>query len=109
MHKIIDRLLELESKATKGPWDQEMFGTYCVAVGPECRRPFQAVRDQDLINMMRNNIRPLLLRMKALEEVAEAAREYWNKYNSDCENSELIKAENRLEFLLTKVNEARQG
>lgn len=74
MREIIDRILDLESKATEGPWDQEMFDTYYMAVGPECRRPFQAVRDQNLINMMRNNIKPLLLRMKALEDLAEVAK-----------------------------------
>jgi hypothetical protein len=81
MREIIDSILELEKHEGNGA----------------------VVEISDLL------VVKIVKELEALRELENAAREYWNRYNSDCENSELIKAENRLEFLLTKVDEARQG
>lgn len=98
MKEIIDRILELEAKASIKDWCSNRVRFYL-------KDSPSKEDDSELISAMRNNIRPLLLRMKALEDCADAAREYWSRYNSDCENREMIKAEKRLESLLTNLDE----
>jgi len=66
MREIIDRLLDLERNASPGPWGDQSFYQLNGKEISNC--------DYALIDEMRNNIRPLLLRMKALEDVAEAAK-----------------------------------
>lgn len=68
----LEKILELEARATGAPWDEMHFDTYCCAVGPECVEQKQARKDQDLINLMRNNIRQICLEL-------QAAREYFSK------------------------------
>ncbi len=65
----LEKILELESKASGAPWDEMHFDTYCCAVGPECVEQKQARKDQDLINLMRNNIRQICLELQAAREV----------------------------------------
>ena len=88
MKEIIDRLLELEAKATPGPWS---FEAHPIPNSNRCNFNFLScegfilknyggevsanVNNALLIDGMLSNIRPLLLRMKALEDVAEACNE----------------------------------
>jgi hypothetical protein len=97
MREIIDRLLELEAKATSPKWkafiDNEdgllSLNEIDYSVRPnilisnasdvddtENGSVIICANDLELIAEMRNNIRPLLLRMKALEDVASLAKSH---------------------------------
>jgi len=78
MREIIDRLLELELKATPAKWDVNIYASEFYLVHPS-ERKIPTNQDFKLIDEMRNNIKPLLLRMKALEDLAEVAREYFSR------------------------------
>lgn len=71
----LEKILELESKASGAPWDEMHFDTYCCAVGPECVEQKQARKDQDLINLMRNNIHQICLELKAAREFFSREKE----------------------------------
>lgn len=80
----LDKILELEAKASGAPWDEMHFDTYCCAVGPECYEQKQARKDQDLINLMRNNIRQICLELKAAREVIATVRHQTCYAGNDC-------------------------
>lgn len=61
----IDELLELEAKATPGPW------TYADILGNPT-----VDKDLKLTQAMRNNIKPLLEELKAARKVVETARSF---------------------------------
>jgi len=84
----LDKLLELESKATPMPWQHD--GKNAVYVGNCGGWPFWEFHkstysdgkygldycaDGKLIEIMRNNFRQLCLELKAARKVVEAARE----------------------------------
>ena len=80
MREIIDRILELESKASEGNWeykrwcDRAWIQSPDEYVFPDGDKDYPANfsnQNVDFICEVRNNIKPLLLRMKALEEVEE--------------------------------------
>jgi hypothetical protein len=78
MADLIDKLLELESKSTSKSIVYKNMDDTPVS-NPDL------LLHQELVN----NIRPLLLRMKALEEVARAARDLYDNHeecNGCCED-----------------------
>lgn len=99
----LEKILELEARATGAPWDEMHFDTYCCAVGPECVEQKQARKDQDLINLMRNNIRQICLELQAAREVIDAATSV-QKYLS--KNG---KTSPDLRFALEEYNEVING
>lgn len=81
----IDKLLELESNATKEPWEVKTLTSHNALSGGYGLTykhlyiqgmPLDVFdeHDLDLVCAMRNNIRPLLLELKAARKVVEAAR-----------------------------------
>jgi hypothetical protein len=104
----VDALLELEAKATCGvwtydccdtPWYIESDGTFQIAENIEERG------DAELISAMRNSIRELCLELKALREVAEAARIFDtpDPISIQCGHHE------KLHTALKNLDEARRG
>lgn len=94
----LDKLLELEAKATPGPWTWRKFGNEEVLVCDEKDRKIvisggytrnergflEPMKPEhpvsDLIPAMRNSIRELCLELKAAREVAEASRKATNPH-----------------------------
>lgn len=93
----IDKLLELESKATQGYWEFVRHNSgvrawicneddYIFPAGDKDYYPADiANQDGELVCAMRNNIRPLLLELKAARKVIEAAKHHLN-YAKEKEN-----------------------
>lgn len=97
MSKVdLDKLLELEAKATSGPWVADL--KECVIADPEDEFPIAACRlpngensklHTQFITSIRNSIRELCLELKASMKVVEAARalhiEFPKEYVRSCD------------------------
>lgn len=93
----IDKLLELEAKATPGPWLFDWLGDGLTDRNYKPLFDGYIGHDGALVHAMRNNIKPLLEELKAARKVVEAARKHWECYNSDCPHEELRKSEKDVE------------
>jgi hypothetical protein len=111
----VDKLLELEAKATSSPWDVESFYSHgykisvfnCFATidGTRWKVPDFNCDDALLCKEMRNSIRQLCLEVKALRKVAEEARKLEppsDNLISGWDLTELFEA-------VKQVGEARRG
>ena len=116
----LDKLLELEAKATQGPWAtcnnncwQVRSANYAICnVTISYANPPTDIPDAHLIEEMRNNIKELCTELKAAREVVEAARVgsfhhpacsyYVGEMSCGCSNQVVIMA-------LLRYDEARWG
>jgi len=113
MREIIDRLLKLEDRATKGDW--YLGSTSIPSDLLRCKKGGNIIwgqydipnpSDAKLIIESRNNLKPLLLRMKALEDVADALK-HESCYEGDDSEQRFINSCKVLEAL-EKLDESEK-
>ena len=68
----LDKLLELEAKATQGPWALEIDTAPLTLFLDDRFTELDRAEDIELISAMRNNIKDLCTELRAAREVAEA-------------------------------------
>jgi len=98
----LDKLLELEAKATQGPWALEI-DTAPFALFLDNRFTDLDREDIELISAMRNNIKELCTELRAAREVVEAARSALDDMDV------MFRTTERLEAALKTYDEARRG
>ena len=70
----LDKLLELEAKATQGPWALEIDTAPLTLFLDNRFTELDRAEDLELISAMRNNIKDLCAELRAARGVVEAAR-----------------------------------
>jgi hypothetical protein len=114
MREIIERLLEIESSLTTPDCGDNScdFATDKSGMrtngGCRCGQTRSNLYFRKL-HLMKKDIRPLLLRMKALEDVAEAARELLRSNDLLDRESVLMKDVDAIRSTIEKLDEARRG
>lgn len=91
----LDKLLELEAKATPSTWDVESW-----------RYGQINFEDAELIHVMRNNIKQLCAELRAAREVVAYFRE-WNGHSDECDRSPCDCGYSKDLEVLKKYDEAR--
>ena len=99
----LDKLLELEAKATPGPWALEIDTAPLTLFLDNRFTELDRAEDLELISAMRNNIKELCTELRAAREVVEAARSALDDMDV------MFRTTERLEAALKTYDEARRG
>lgn len=114
----LDKLLELEAKATPGPWtfanDNDCWRVrgkdYAICkvtlsfLDPPTDEP-----DANFISTLRNSIKELCTELKAAREVVEFLRDWNNGHADSCDQNPCDCAYDDTIRMLKKYDEARRG